>query len=88
MSKKAKRKIQRTLFKDLLIQSTWCKLITENYNKHELNQNGEINSSNKIKPGNAKRRRLNNNNNVQFENASSEIIDDEIVVLNPLNVIL
>ena len=84
--KKAKREIQRALVKDILIQSTWCELIVENDNKQALNQNRDINSRNKIKSGNNKRRRLNNNNNnVQFENSSSEIIDDEIVILKPLN---
>ena len=41
---------------------------------------------NKIKSGINKRKGLNNNNNnAQFENVSSEIIDDEIAALNPLN---
>ena len=46
--------MQRILVKDLLMQHAWCKLITENDNKQELNQNRDINSRNKMKSSNNK----------------------------------
>ena len=46
------------LFKNIM-QYVWFKLISENDNKHELNQNSDINSREKIKSGSNKKRRLN-----------------------------
>ena len=66
------------------MQSISCKFIVENENKQELNHHIDINSGNKTKSSTNKRRRL-NDKNTQFENISSEIIDDDIVVLTPLN---
>ena len=38
VNKPTKRDVQRTLSTDLIIQSAWCKIITENENKQENNQ--------------------------------------------------
>ena len=65
------------------MQSTWCKLITENENRQELNHCANINFRNKIKSSTNKRRRL-NVNNVQFENVTSKIIEDDIAALTHL----
>ena len=65
MNKKTKREIQKMLVNDILMQSTWCKLITENENKQELHQNRDDNARFKNKSDNKRKRSHNNiNNNV------------------------
>ena len=64
------------------MQSNWCVLLTENENKKEINHNRGLDFRNKKSSAN-KRRIL--NNNVQFENVSTEIIDDDVAILNPTN---
>ena len=81
---KKKREIPRILVKEILMQCIWCKFIVENENKQELNHHIDIKSGNKTKSSTNKRRRF-NDKNTQFENISSEIIDDDIAVLIPLN---
>ena len=53
--------------------------------KHELNQNRDLNDKNKNKSDEKRKRSNDNNNDGQFENISSEIIDNETSTLNALN---
>ena len=63
--------------------SNRCKFIPENKNKQKINHNRGIDFRNKNKSNANKRRRLNNNE--QFENISTEIINDDVGILNPIN---
>ena len=44
VNKPTKREFQKILSKELLMQSKWCELITENENKQEGSQNTKANN--------------------------------------------
>ena len=66
-----------------MLHANWCKFITQNENKQDINHNKGLDCINKTEPSANKKRRI--NNHVQFESVSSEIIDDDISMLNPMN---